>query len=170
MPNRIEAARVALTTIGGSGANLIAIATTTVGMTQQLNQTHNFLYLDIPIWMFFTAAFILAFIGSLLSLFIDLMNVPPLSLARLAFNLLLGFFTGIVGAFVILPAFTTDPTMPLLLLTALCMSFLGTVLVRNIGELLRSAELWQEAKIIIKDFLLERLQLVLALFGGGRRK
>ena len=170
MPNRIEAAKVAVTTIAGGGANIIAVTTTAVGLTQQLNQTHHFLYLDLPIWMFFAAAFILAIIGSLISLTIDLMSVPPLSPARLAFNLLLGFCTGIVGAFVVLPALTTKPTMPLLLLTALCMSFLGTVIIRNIGELLRSAELWQAAKIILKDFLLDRLELFLALFGGGRKK
>lgn len=170
MPNRFEAARVTLTSIAGGGANLVAVATTSVGLAQQLNQTHNFLYLDLPIWIFFAAAFILAIIGSLLSLLIDLMSVPPLSPARLAINLLLGFCMGIVGSFVLLPSFTTKPAMPLFLLTALCMSFLGTVLVRNIGELLRSTELWQAAKTILKDFLLERLELFLAFFGGGRKK
>ena len=170
MPNKFEAAKITVTSIAGGGANFIAVVSTAAGLTQQLNQTHHFLYLDLPIWIFFAAAFILAFIGSLLSLLIDLMSVPPLSTGRLIFNLILGFCVGIVGAFVLLPAFTTKPTMPLLLLTALCMSFLGTVIVRNIGELLRSAELWQAVKIIIKDFLLDRLELVLALFGGGRKK
>lgn len=170
MQNRIEAAKLTLTTIAGGGANLVAVAATAAGLTQQLNQTHHFLYLDIPIWIFFVAAFILAIIGSLFSLLIDLMSVPPLSKARLVINLILGFCTGVVGAFVLLPAFTSKPTMPLLLLTALCMSFLGTVIIRNIGELLRSAELWTAAKIIIKDFLLDRLELLLALFGGGRKK
>ena len=71
--------------------------------------------------------------------------------------------------------------MPLLLLTALCMSFLGTVIVRNIGELLRSAELWQSIKTLLKeliielleffkDVVLERLKLLAAVFFGGRNK
>ena len=94
---------------------------------------------------------------------------------------MLGFFTGIVGAFVVLPSFTSSPTMPLLLLTALSMSFLGTVVVRNIGEILRSAELWRSIKALLsdsviealqffKDVLMERQKLLAAVFFGGHKK
>lgn len=181
MNHRIEAVRVASTSIIGGGANYIAVASAASGLAQQLNQTHSFLYLDLPIWLFFAAAMVLAMIGSLVSLFIDLMATPPLSPARLAVNLILGFLCGVVGAFVVLPSFTANPPMPLLLLTALCMSFLGTVIVRNIGELLRSAELWQSIKTLLKeliielleffkDVVLERLKLLAAVFFGGRNK
>lgn len=181
MPHRIEAAKMTAISLAGSGANYIAVASAASGLTQQLNQTHPFLYLDLPIWLFFAAAVILSMMGSLVSLFIDLMATPPPSVARLAINLVLGFLTGIIGAFVLLPAFTANPKMPLLLLTALSMSLLGTVIVRNIGEVLRSAELWQSIKTIIKDVIIEalevikkiaieRLKLLLALIFGGHSK
>ena len=181
MPHRIEAAKMTATSLAGSGANYIAVASAASGLTQQLSQTHPFLYLDLPIWLFFAAAVILSMMGSLVSLFIDLMATPPPSVARLAINLILGFLTGIIGAFVLLPAFTASPKMPLLLLTALSMSLLGTVIVRNIGEVLRSAELWQSIKTIIKDVIIEALEvikkiaierwkLLLALIFGGHSK
>lgn len=181
MTHRIEAARMTATSIIGGGANYIAVGSAASGLAHQLNQTHPFLYLDLPIWLFFAAALILAMIGSIASLFIDLMATPQLSPARLAINLILGFFTGIVGAFVVLPSFTANPKMPLLLLTALAMSFLGTVLVRNIGELLRNADLWNAIKSLLKDaiievleffknLVIERFKLLVAVFFGGHKK
>ena len=181
MTHRIEAARFTATSILGGGANYIAVASAASGLAQQLNQTHPFLYLDLPIWIFFAGALVLAMIGSIASLFIDMLATPPLSPFRLGVNLMLGFFTGIVGAFVVLPSFTSSPTMPLLLLTALSMSFLGTVVVRNIGEILRSAELWRSIKALLsdsviealqffKDVLMERLKLLAAVFFGGHKK
>lgn len=181
MNHRFDVVKMTTTSIVGGGANYIAVASAAGGLAQQLNQTHAFLYLDLPIWMFFAAAMILAMTGSLASLLIDLMAQPPLSTAHLALNLILGFMTGIVGAFVLLPVFTAKPTMPLLLLTALSMSFLGTVLVRNIGELLRSTEIWQsikttlkeiilESMVILKDVVVERFKLLLAVFFGGPKR
>lgn len=181
MPHRIEAAKMTAISLAGSGANYVAVASAASGLTQQLNQTHPFLYLDLPIWLFFAAAVILSMMGSLVSLFIDLMATPPPSVARLAINLILGFLIGIIGAFVILPSVTAAPPMPLLLLTALSMSLLGTVIIRNIGEVLRSAELWQSIKTIIKDVIIEALEvakkiaierwkLFLALIFGGHSK
>ena len=181
MTHRIEAARMTATSIIGGGANYIAVGSAASGLAHQLNQTHPFLYLDLPIWLFFAAALILAMIGSIVSLFIDLMATPPLSPARLSINLILGFLSGIVGAFVVLPAFTSSPPMPLFLLTALAMSFLGTVLVRNIGELLRSPELWNGIKSLLNDGIvealgffknlaIERFKLLLAVFFGGHKK
>lgn len=170
MNHRFDVVKMTTTSIAGGGANYIAVASAAGGLAQQLNQTHPFLYLDLPIWMFFAAAMTLAMIGSLASLLIDLMAQPPLSAIHLALNLILGFMTGIVGAFVLLPAFTAKPTMPLLLLTALSMSFLGTVIIRNIGELVRSTELWQSIKETLKGAILERVDLVVQLVFGGRKK
>lgn len=181
MTHRIEAARMTATSIVGGGANYIAVGSAASGLAHQLNQTHPFLYLDLPIWLFFAAALVLAMIGSIASLFVDLMTTPELSPAQLSINLILGFLTGTIGAFVVLPAVTSSPTMPLLLLTALAMSFLGTVLVRNIGDLLRSADLWHGIKTLTKDAIIEaleflknlaieRFKLLLAVFFGGHKK
>lgn len=181
MPHRIEAAKTTITSLVGSGANIVAVASAASGLTHQLNQTHPFLYLDLPVWLFFVAAVILSMAGSLVSLFIDLMATPPPSPARLAINLILGFLTGVIGAFIVLPSVTANPPMPLLLLTSLSMSLLGTVIVRNIGEVFRSAELWDSIKTIVKDVIIEalgvlkrlaieRFKLLVALIFGGHIK
>lgn len=181
MTHRIEAARMTATSIIGGGANYIAVGSAASGLAHQLNQTHPFLYLDLPIWLFFAVALILAMIGSFIALFIDLMTTPTLSPAQLAVNLTLGFLIGVIGAFVVLPSVTATPPMPIFLLTALAMSFLGTVLVRNIGELLRSPELWNgiksllndgiiEALELFKNLVIERFKLLVAVFFGGHKK
>lgn len=170
MLRTLDAARLTIITIAAGSANLIAIVSTATGLAQQLDQTHNFLHMDLPIWIFFIGAFILSIMGTMLAWLIDLMSIPPPTKVQLLINLVLGFMTGILGAFILLPIFTEKPTMPLLLLTSLCMSFLGAVLVRNVGELLHSAELWLAVKNMLKNFIIERIELLLALFGGGRKK
>lgn len=177
MHNRIQVARVAIVNIVGDGANYVAAASAAAGLSSQLNQTHNFLYLDLPIWLFFAAALVLSAMGSLGSLYIDMMSESQLTPFQIAANLILGFFTGVIGAFVILPAFTAKPPVWLILVTALIMSLIGTVLIKNMGDLIRSAGLWQavkeiamEALGVIKNLVLERLKLLLAVFFGGGGK
>lgn len=166
MTHSIEAARLSIASITGGSATYVAAATSAAGLSNQLNQTHLFLYLQLPIWIFFVGAFMLAIVGSFGSLYIDTMREADLSYAQKIVNLSLGFMTGLVGAFVILPALTAAPKMPLLLLTSLVMSFVGTVIVRNIGELVRSDELWDA----VKGLLIERLKTLVSLVFGGRKK
>lgn len=177
MPHRIETAKLAAISVAGGSANLIAVTTAATGLTQQLNQTHQFLYLDLPIWIFFAGAFVLSIIGSVISLYIDVMNQTPMTRSQLVINLTMGFLIGVLGAFVVLPALAAEPPMPIILLTALFMSVLGTVLIRNIGEILRSAELWQAVKDIVmsalaavKEVAIERMDLFIQLIFGGRKK
>lgn len=177
MHNKIQVARVALANTAGDSANYVVAASAAAGLSEQLNQTHNFLYLDLPIWLFFATALFLSAMGSLASLYLDMMHDPKPTFRQMIVNLVLGFFTGVIGAFVILPALTANPPLPLVLLTALIMSLIGTVLVKNVGDLLRSANLWQavkdiamEALAVIKKLLIERLKLLLAVFFGGGGK
>lgn len=177
MPNRIEAARLTIVNIAGGSANYIVVATSAVGLTQQLNQPHEFLYLQLPLWMFFLATLALSLIGSLGSLYIDAIRESNLSFGQKIINLGLGFLVGIIGAFLILPALVAKPPVLVILLTALTMSFIGVVLVRNIGDLVRSQELWNAAKevckevlVFLKDLLIERIKIFVSLFVGGRDK
>ncbi len=173
MNHRIETARLALANISGGSATYVATATSAAGLSEQLNQTHMFLYLNLPIWIFFTAAFLLAIVGSLGSLYIDVMREDDLTLAQKFINLSLGFITGLLGAFVVLPAFTAAPPMPVILLTSLITSFAGTVVIRNIGDLIRNEELWDAVKTLVIERLkllsIDRLKELLTLFFGGRK-
>ena len=54
-------------------------------------------------------------------------------------NFFMGFLLGIIGAFVILPNFTSKaPTMELMFITAVAFAFSGTVLLHNISVILHS--------------------------------
>lgn len=177
MPNRIETAKVTLGHITASGANYVIATGSAIGIGQQLNQSHEFLYLHLPLWLFLLATLFLALIGSLGSLYIDTIRESKLSMGQKIINLGLGFMVGAISAFVILPAFTAKPPVWLILITALIMSFIGVVLVRNIGDLVRSEELWSAAKevcrevlIFLKDLLIERFKIFISLFLGGRGK
>lgn len=182
--SKIETAKMTLASISGAGFNAVAATGSAAGLsnlTLELGQTQQFLYLNIPIWMFFCAALLLSMFGSFASLFIDLMREANITRAQMALNLVLGFFSGVIGAFVILPAVTAAPVMPIMMLTALILSFVGTVLVRNLGDIIRDEQLAAiikdfvlgsvlEVLTILKDIVISRLKALLSLFLGGSGK
>ena len=164
MSSYLIEAKITTANIVGGGANLVAVATSAAGLNEQLSHTMPFLYLDLPLWFFFLLTFLLSVIGSFGSLFVDRMNDTGLKTSQKASNMTVGVLMGLVGAFVILPSITGgEPEMSVMLLTGLAMSFLGTILVRNIGDLARSDELTRA----VKSFLLSRAKSFLALFLGG---
>ncbi|WP_352309106.1 hypothetical protein [Psychrobacter sp. W2-37-MNA-CIBAN-0211] len=164
MNNHIVAAKITTANIVGGGANLIAVTTSAAGLNEQLSHTLPFLYLDLPLWFFFFLTFVLSVIGSFGSLFVDRMKDTGLTASQKISNMTVGIVTGLVGAFIILPSITGgEPEMSVMLLTGLAMSFLGTILVRNIGDLARSDELTKA----VKSVLLSRAKSFLALFFGG---
>ncbi|GEM_PF-1995165 len=177
MTHRIEAAKLAVISIMQSGVHGVIAAAGAIGLNQQLNQTHNFLYLDLPIWIFFVLALFLSFVGSLFSLLTDLMKDPSLTFGQKVINLTLGFAVGVISSFVVLPAITAKPPVQLLMITALIMSFVGAILVKNIGDFVRSPELWLAVQSMakellkeVKDILIERFKIFITLFFGGRNK
>ena len=164
MSSHLLAAKITTANIVGGGANLVAVATSAAGLNEQLNVSMPFLYLDLPLWFFFLLTFLLSIIGAFGSLFVDRMADTGLTASQKVGNMTVGILTGLVGAFIILPSITGgEPEMSVMLLSGLAMSFLGTILVRNIGDLARSDELTQA----VKSFLLSRAKSFLALFLGG---
>lgn len=177
MTHRIETARVAVLSVAGGGANAVVASSGAIGISQQLNQTHSFLYLDLPIWIFFIGTIFLALIGSLFSLYTDVMSNAKLTAPQMAANLALGFIVGIIGAFVILPAITTKFPIQVMLVTSLSLSFVGSLLIVNIGGFVRSPELRVAIKDVvttalaaIKNLIIERVDLFIQLLFGGRKK
>lgn len=157
-------AKITTANIVGGGANLVAVATSAAGLNEQLSHTYPFLYLNLPLWFFFLLTFLLSVVGAFGSLFVDRMAETGLSVTQKLSNFIVGVVTGLVGAFIILPSITGgEPEMSVMLLTALAMSFLGTILIRNIGDLARSAELWDE----VKSISISRIKHLVAFFIGG---
>ena len=155
MSHKVATAKIALANIVGNGANVAAVGVGGEVFARELGQTHLFLYLNLPIWVFFALTVVLAAVGSVASLYVDVMKEAQLSYSQKFMNLAMGFLAGLVGAFVVLPTFVPNPTMAVLMLTGLCASFAGVLLIFNIGEFLRSAELWAGLKKILTDFTLQ---------------
>ncbi len=178
MSHKVVTAKIALANIVGNGANVAAVGAGGEVFARELGQTHLFLYLNLPIWVFFILTVVLAAIGSVASLYVDVMKEARLSYTQKFMNLVMGFLAGLIGAFIILPTFVSSPTMAMLMFTGLCSGFAGTLLVFNLGEAIRSTELWDGLRKIfttftlngIKTMAMSRLRLLAAwiLKGGDK--
>ena len=102
MQHNIDTAKLTIGLIASSVASIFSASASAVAITDQLNQTHTFLYLNLPIWVFFFAVLLLSMLGSAASLLTDIytsdMEQRP-SVLQQIFHLAGGFFSGIVGAF-----------------------------------------------------------------------
>lgn len=151
-----------------SSANLVLTGLSAVAINEQLNVPHEFLHMSLPLWWFFVFTFILSAIGAIASYWTDTMQNTTHNKFG---NLMMGFVLGVIGAFILLPAFTSNPSVGLMMITGLAFSFSGTVLLHNLGEVLRSKELSDgvqgtatEAGSAIKKRLIAVLK---AFIGGG---
>ena len=136
MPHNIVAIKTALVSIVGSTGSIVLSATTAIAITEQLNIAQPFIHLLIPTWLGYVIAILLALIGAIASQFTDTIQQSVMGRVK---NFFMGFLLGIIGAFVILPNFTSRaPTMELMFITAVSFAFSGTVLLHNISVILRS--------------------------------
>ena len=138
MPQRIEAFKQSLLDVCTSGSTVLASAASTIALSEQLSRQRPFLDLSLPLWLLYLIIIGWAFFGALVTLWADLMKHD--SLPKKLFNLFIGFMAGVMGAFVILPNFTSAPTHGLMMFTATIFGFTGTILLRNLAEALSSDE------------------------------
>lgn len=132
----MPAIKTALVSIVGSTGSIVLFATTAIAITEQLNIAQPFLHLYLPLWFGYLMVFILALVGAVGSLFTDTMQQSKIGKAK---NFFMGFLLGIIGAFVILPNFTTKaPTFELMFITSLAFAFSGVVLLNNLSVILHS--------------------------------
>ena len=108
-----------------------------LGILQQLNVLYPFLYLQLPLYIFFIMKIVMCLLGSLAALLTDVIDTEPSSFKKVV----LAFGTGLVSTFVILPSIITAPSMGTLMLTALGASFSGTVLVFILAQVLKDKTL-----------------------------
>lgn len=104
-------------------------------VAHQMAQPHAFLHLNLPLWWFFLAVVALSAFGSLASLTTDAMQT---GIRHKFINFVMGFGLGLLSAFVILPSLSSNPSVGIMMITALAFSFSGTVLMHNLGRILRS--------------------------------
>lgn len=166
MPQNIAAAKTTLALLASSSASLVGAATSAVAISEQLNKQQDFLYLSLPIWFFFVGVFVLSAIGAIGAFFTDTLSNDgsKTSLSRRIGNLIVGFISGVIGAFVVLPSFTTHPPMPLLWITALVMSFSGSVLIHNLAKVKQDEEL----QASVRRLVVRRVTGIVDMLGGKK--
>lgn len=149
----------------------VSLAVSAVGVGAQLNQTHAFLYMELPLWYFYIAMVILSFVGALWSMFTDTMQAR----GNPALKLIVAFTVGIVASFVVLPVFASEPPVAVMLFISLAGSFSGTVLLFLIADVLNDNELRQSIITVAKQAVLDTFKsladraraIAAAIFKGG---
>ncbi|KAA0915825.1 hypothetical protein [Psychrobacter sp. ANT_WB68] len=138
MPHNIAAFKTAqLLTLSAAGT-----AASAAGISAQLGQTHAFFYLQLPLWIFFTAMVVLTFLGAFISLTTDYMRARGTTASKLT----TAIAVGLVVSFVVLPTIIREPSVGLMMVTSFFGGLSGTILTYVCMRLLNNKEL-QDAVI-----------------------
>ena len=172
MPHNVVAVKTALVSIVGSTGSIVLSAASAIAITEQLNIAQPFMHLLIPTWLGYVIAILLALIGAIASQFTDTIQQSAMGRVK---NFFMGFLLGIIGAFVILPNFTSKaPTMELMFITSLFFAFSRVVLLHNISVILHSDMLKngmmaaaREAGGIVKNRLFKALKVFFGVDDKG---
>ena len=145
-----------------------ATAGGSLSVLQQLSVLYPFLYLQLPLYIFFILIIVMCLLGSLAALLTDVMDSEPNSFKKVA----LAFGTGLVSAFVVLPSLVAAPSMGTLMLTALGASFSGTVLVFILAQVLKDKTLQTTIKDSISKSIIygfRKLSKFIDALSGGKK-
>ena len=156
MPQNIavfETAKILMLSAAGTAASVASFSI-------QINQPYAFFYLHLPLWFFYIAMVILAFIGAFLALMTDYMQARGTTAGKFFTALLVG----LIMSFIVLPTFFTEPSIGLMLITALLGSLSGTILLYMVSRLFSDEELLEA----VYDLLKSRLIGFIRMFGRGK--
>ncbi|MGP5435705.1 hypothetical protein [Psychrobacter alimentarius] len=137
----LEAAKLLTLSTAGTAASA-------AGISAQLGQTHDFFYLQLPLWFFYIAMIVLAFAGAFLSLTTDYMRSRGTAWGKFGTAMIVG----LVISFVVLPTLIAEPSAGLMMVTAFFGGLSGTILTYVAMRLLNNKEL-QDAVI---DLIVQR--------------
>lgn len=152
-----------VTTLAGT-----ATAGSSISLLQQLNVLYPFLYLQLPLYIFFILIAVMCLLGSLAALLTDVIDTEPSSFKKVA----LAFGTGLVSTFVVLPSLVAAPSMGTLMLTALGASFSGTVLIFIFAQVLKDKTLQATIKDSISKSIIygfSKLNKFIDFLSGGKK-
>ena len=104
-----------------------------MSLAQQLSVLYPFLYLQLPLYVFFILIALAALLGATAAILTDVMENEKNNFKKVAF----AFGTGLTSSFIILPSIITAPSMGILILTALGTSFSGTILIYILAQVIK---------------------------------
>lgn len=151
MPQNVavfETAKLLMLSAAGTAASVASFGI-------QLNQPYAFFYLQLPLWFFYIAMVILAFIGAFFALMTDYMQSRGTKFGKFCTAL----SVGLIMSFIVLPTFVTEPSIGLMLITALFGSLSGTILLYMVGRLFSDEELLDAVYDLLKTRLIDFLRV-----------
>lgn len=155
MPQNIAVFNTAkLLTLSATGA-----AASAASFSAQLNQTHGFFYLQLPLWFLFVGMVVLTFVGAFISLTTDYMRSRGTMAGKVSTAVVVGLFI----SFVVLPTIITEPSAGLMLVTAFVGGLSGTILAYVALRLLSNKELLDAVVDLISTRALKFLGTALDL-------
>ena len=129
----------------------------------QLNETHMYLGLNVPLWWLYALIIILPFIGAFWSLTTDTLKGK----GSVTGKLLTAATVGLVGAFIIVPAVTESPNIIVMMVVSLFGSYAGTVLLLLLGRLLNNQALQEDVVDSAAESIANAWRWVLSKLPGG---
>lgn len=154
-----------ISTLAVTGAST---ASGSLSIFQQLSVLYPFLYLQLPLYVFFIMIALMCLIGSILALLTDVMEDEPSTFKKVS----LAFIVGLVSAFIVLPSLVAAPSIGTLLITALASSFSGTVLVFIFAQVIKDKTLQNTIKDSISKSIIygfSKLDKFIDFLSGGKK-
>lgn len=143
-----------------------------VSLSVQLQERHQYMYLQLPLWVFLAATMVLIFAGAFVSMLTDTMQSESGKVGKF----LTALIVGIIVTFVFLPLVVAEPNPLYLMLTGVVSSFSGTVLLYLLTKVVTDEVLHQSILDIVTTGIRESVTTIVsrisdaikAFFGGGR--
>ena len=117
-----------------------AVVAVTMGLSEQLNVSHDYLNLQLPYWVFLVSMIVLKFIGAFFALKTDYMQANGSKVGNFFTAVLVGF----VLSFVVLPATNPTSSVGLMQIASFISGLCGTILLRVIINSLNRQDLQDE--------------------------
>lgn len=162
MPHNLAVFKTAkLLTLSAAGT-----AASAASISAQLGQTHEFFYLQLPLWFLYVAMIILTFAGAFLSLTTDYMRAR----GTFAGKFTTAIVVGLVISFVFLPAIIKEPSAGLMMITSFVGGLSGTILAYVFMRLIGNKELQNAVIDLIVQRAIKFLGVVLDLLADHAAK
>lgn len=143
-----------------------------VSLSVQLQERHQYMYLQLPLWVFLVATMVLIFAGAFVSMLTDTMQSETGKVGQF----LTALTVGIIVTFVCLPLVVAEPNPLYLMLTGVVSSFSGTVLLYLLTKVVTDEVLHRSILDIVTTGIKDSVTITVtrisdaikAFFGGGR--
>ena len=135
MPDRYYSAATTIKYLALSTSGTLAAGA--IGLSEQLNMTHDFLNLSLPYWVFLISMVVLNFVGAAFATQTDYMRANG---SRIG-NFFTAFFVGLFLSLVVLPVASPSASVGLMQIASFISGLCGTIFLRIIINIMNRQDL-----------------------------